>query len=1163
MPKYPIQSVVILLLLVGSVVLSPVIGDRPATKRPARFPKTKASLNATPAPHPAARSSLPPPISPARKSSASAAPLAGVPALPSLHGADRLGAYRRWQAMTAGLGATAASAPVWIPKGPQSEANVGGSGTGFVASGRVTAIAITPNSQTVYIGSAGGGVWRLDPAQPWKPLTDSQPSLSIGALAIDPSNSNTIYAATGEQNNSGDEYLGVGILKSVDRGATWTVLGNSVFNNHTVGAIAVSPANPNLLLAGSRIGVYRSVDAGVTWQRVQPANAVSETTADSVLFDPTTPTTAYASMGGTSTSTQTGVYVSTDSGATWRPINGSGAIALPVASAGRITLVLGPPSSPGLYAGVSQYSNTTQSTPANPVDQEPFLGLYKSTDQGNNWSLISGPAYCKAVDIRSQCDYNNVFAIQPTTNGVPGMMLGGGINLSISLDNGSTWSDVLAPNSSAVAVHSDQHAIVFSPDGSTVYVGNDGGIWSASISGNNLTWADLNPTLTLAQFYPGLSINPNSLNISYGGTQDNNVLAYSGQLQWTSVTGDDGAATAIDPTNPSTVYASLAATDITNPIYKSTDGIHFYASDPATNTSYSSGIDTNSLPFPNFLTIDSNMPSTLYFTGKTMVYRSSNSAGSWTAISGNLTLNAIDLAFTENDQLCHIAVAPTSPHTVYASSCYGAVWAFTQTALSTDLQWIPISAGVPQNMMTYRMTHVIPDPKTSGLLYVTMSQPGTGRVFSTQNHGQTWTDLTNNLPDVEATDLVVDPDIPNTLYVATTMGVYWSNNGGLVWSALGAGLPNSPVTSLVLHQASRTLRAATHGRGVWDLSIPTTANPIPLVTSISPTQIGLNSSPTLTVTGQNFIADSVVLCNGSQLPTTFVCATQLRAPLASCGTVTDSLLEVAVFTPAPSGGQSPEYFLKVGPTAAIFPTGIVNGASFSGYALAPGSIATMFGANFSANSGPPQLSIPLPLNVYGTAVTITDSTSSQPEPVRAYYVSPGQVNFQVPWDVPTSGDGSFVVSNNGVTGPPVTKSFAPFAPGIFVLSAGAPAITFANSLTLPQAISQASAGFATASAKAGDALSIYCTGLGAVSNQPSYGDVSPGPPNLATTMINPTVLIGGQRAQVLYSGLAPGFVGLYQINVVVPEGLPSGSSVSLLITDGVDVRSNTVFIAVQ
>jgi uncharacterized protein (TIGR03437 family) len=1116
---------------------------------------------------------IPPVTRGARKVAVSAPPNSkNLSALEGL-APTRIDAYRRWQQMTEGFNASAApAAPMWVSMGPQSESGVriGGTAT-YICSGRVTAIALVPGSQTVYIGAAGGGVWRLDPGQPsWKPLTDSQPSLSIGALAVDPSNPNTIYAGTGEQNNSGDEYLGVGVLKSTDGGDTWTLLGSSILSNHRIGAIAVSPFDSNVVILGSSVGVYRSPDGGMTWKRVLPSIA-AQTTADSVVFDSSNNGVVYASIGGTQDITQNsqvGVYMSMDSGVTWASINGSGASALPVANAGRITLVLGPPSTPGLFAGVSQYESTAQSTPDNPIDAEPFIGLYEFV-QGNTWKALAtgGNAYCAPSDDRSQCDYNNVFAIQPTSNGKPGIMLGGGINLRMSTD-GINWSNVTMPGSTDVAVHSDQHAIAFSSDGSTVYVGNDGGVWSGAISGTNINWMNLNATLTLAQFYPGLSINPMNINMSYGGTQDNNVLAFSGPLQWNSVTDDDGGATAIGSATPTsaTVYATVGATDVESVIYKSTDGVNFSDVDPNTTISYTAGIDTDSLPYPNFLTIDPNNASILYFTGKTQIYQTTSGAVSigganpWVPMSPNpFTLDGT------SDEFAHIGVAPTDSQTVYAASRDGAVYV-THNALSPSPSWAPIGAGLPVNSTSYLMTHVIPDPKTPGLLYVTYSQPSTGRVFSTQNDGQTWSDLTNNLPNVEVTDLVVDPVIPNTLYVATTMGVYWSNTGGQFWSVLGAGLPNSPVTSLVLHSAaSRTLRAGTHGRGVWDLPIPTTANLMPLLTSVMPAQVSLSSNATLTLTGQNFTSGSVVLCNSAALQTAYVSATQLTAPAGSCGTTSDSLLHVAVFTPGPGGGQSPNSFVKVGPAPAIFPGGIVNGASFSGYALSPGAIATIFGADFNSSSGPAQITVPLPTYVNGTTATLSDSALAEPEPLASFYVSPGQINLQVPWDVlasgASSGNASLVVSNNEVQSLSVNEPLASFAPGIFLLPpTKAPAITFANSLTLPVTPSQAPPGYVTASAKAGDALSIYCTGLGAVSNQPAYGSVASG---LASTMTTPTVLIGGQPAQLLYSGLAPGYVGLYQVNVVVPTGVPGGPAVSLVITDGVDARSNTVFIAVQ
>src|SRR5579872_647399 len=173
----------------------------------------------------------------------------------------------------------------WTLIGPKPT----GGGTNNITAGRINAIAIDPrDNNTVYIGAAEGGVWKTtDGGATWTPLTDDQPSLANGAIVLDPNNPDTVYVGTGEENFAQDSYYGAGILKSTDAGNTWTNM-QRPFLQATIGALAIRPADSNVLLCSSKLGIYRSSDGAATWISVLAG------TGTSVLFDPTNGNIAYA-----------------------------------------------------------------------------------------------------------------------------------------------------------------------------------------------------------------------------------------------------------------------------------------------------------------------------------------------------------------------------------------------------------------------------------------------------------------------------------------------------------------------------------------------------------------------------------------------------------------------------------------------------------------------------------------------------------------------------------------------------------------------------------------------------------------------------------------------------------------------------------------------------
>jgi uncharacterized protein (TIGR03437 family) len=234
--------------------------------------------------------------------------------------------------------------------------------------------------------------------------------------------------------------------------------------------------------------------------------------------------------------------------------------------------------------------------------------------------------------------------------------------------------------------------------------------------------------------------------------------------------------------------------------------------------------------------------------------------------------------------------------------------------------------------------------------------------------------------------------------------------------------------------------------------------------------------------------------------------------------------------------------------------GVVNGASFSQQALAAGSIASVFGANL-ASSAAGARELPLAKSLAGVTVLVGGI------PAPLFYVSPGQINFQVPWELQGQTATSVVVSTDGIPSPAETISLALYSPGIFTLNPrGQGAIVIASTGEVAAA-SGSIPGLASRPARRGEYLSAYCTGLGPVTNPPASGRASASSP-LSTTSATASMTIGGVPAAVSFSGLTPGFVGLYQVNVQVAPNATTGSAVPAMLTIG-GANSNTVTIAIQ
>jgi photosystem II stability/assembly factor-like uncharacterized protein len=648
---------------------------------------------------------------------------------------------------------------------------------------------------------------------------------------------------------------------------------------------------------------------------------------------------------------------STDGGQTWKTSAGSGASALPSTNVGRIALAMAPSNSSILYAAIANNSTSN------------LLGLYKSTDAGAAWTqLSSAPDFCS-----TQCWYDIALAVSPKD---PNFVVAGGVYtyhpggsaVATSSDGGHTWVD------QSSGLHPDTHALAFTPDGATLYTGSDGGVWkTTNPTANVIPWTGLNNTLAITEFYPGISMDQGNVNHTYIGTQDNGSERYSGSLGWPEVACGDGGPTIIDYANTSTIYANCIELTLS----KSTN-------DGSSWSSVTTGFDTNDrTAWVPPLAIDPEHHETLYF-GTYRAYQTKNGGSSWNAISGDLT-NPTNS--NHNGTLSTIAVAPSDPNFVYTGSDDAEI-EVTRNALSTAATWKSVTgSSLPNRSVSW----IAVDPASASTAYAGFNgfsgfnNDNLGHIFKTTNAGSTWTDISSDLPNTPVDAILVDPDDPDILLIGTDIGAFYTTTGGASWSRLGEGLPNVVVTGLGLHEGSRTLRASTHGRSVWDLNVATLL-PVPTVSSISPGKLTANAkSAPLTVTGYQFNSKSVVVWNGSTIPTTHVSSTELKATVPAADLTRGGTVKVAVMNG--SGGK----------LSNLFSVTVDNPAP---------KIADLSPAKVGHGAAA------LKLTIAGSGFVKTSAVRWNGKELTAAYVSPEKLTASVPAsDLKTSGTAKVTVTN--------------------------------------------------------------------------------------------------------------------------------------------------------
>ena len=454
-------------------------------------------------------------------------------------------------------------------------------------------------------------------------------------------------------------------------------------------------------------------------------------------------------------------------------------------------------------------------------------------------------------------------------------------------------------------------------------------------------------------------------------------------------------------------------------------------------------------------------------------------------------------------------------------------------------------------------------------LYVTIPSGGfigafTGLEVLDSTTGAFIAQIPSGQPSVAPPGL--DASAESVVVNAATHHVFFGDAGngtvtvvdGLTNTALATLVPGTRAQGLAVDAASGAVYVSNMLDGtisaISDQFCSASALP-PSISQLSPSSATAGGPAfTLTVTGSNFVPGTVVRWNGSSRPTTYVSSTQLQTVISANDIARPGSVLVSVATP--EGATSNALAFTISSTLApiVNPGGIVN-AGAAGSPSAPGSIGSLYGANF-ASSIILADTVPLPTSLGGVSVQINGISAP------LYAVSSTQINFQFPWELLGTTQATVVVSVNGVKSPPQTVMIAPVGPAIFTLNSQGTGQGIIQIASTPAFAAPAGSipGVQTRPARKDEYLTIYCNGLGDVTNRPVTG--APALSNPLSTTLKPTVSIGGISAPVSFSGLVPNLVGIYQVNVQVPDNAPTGNAVPLVITAG-GVASNTVTVAIQ
>ena len=676
--------------------------------------------------------------------------------------------------------------------------------------GRAEAVAgVAGNPSVFYFGAVAGGVWKTtDAGLTWKPLFQHQAVSSIGAIAVDPQDPSVIYVGTGEEALRGDISDGDGMYKSVDGGATWTHIG--LKDTRHIAKILIDPHDPNMIFVAAighafgpneERGVFRSTDAGKTWQKVLYKD--DKTGAVDLTFGATNSHVLYAALyqelrtpwGFTSGGPGSGIYKSTDGGTTWKQLEGHG---LPSGVLGRIGIAVGADGQ-RVYALIEAKKG----------------GLYRSDDAGAKWHFVTGDHRFR----QRAWYFTNIYADPKSTDTLYILNTG----MYRSTDGGQTFQMINAP-------HGDRHDLWIDPTDTTRMIEADDG--GATISEDNgRTWSTENNQPT-AEFYH-VATDQRFNYYVYGAQQDNSTVAIASRTDsgaitdkdWYDVGGGESGFVVPDPKNPNIVYAGSYDGLITR--YNKANGQEQDISAWPLNP-MGSGAAALKYRFQWTAPIAmSPFDSNTIYHGAQVLFKSTDQGQNWTVISPDLT---------RNDKSKQVSSGGPLTQDNTSVEYYDTIFAVAESPLTRGLIWVGSDDGLvhvtrdggkawsdvtPKDLPGWsRIDLIDPSPHAAGTAYLAADRSRWDDfrpyLYKTNDYGKTWTKITNGLPDNVFTHAIrEDTKRKGLLFAGTETGIYVSFNDGAQWQSLQLNLPTVPVHDMTIH--GNDLIVATHGRAFWSL----------------------------------------------------------------------------------------------------------------------------------------------------------------------------------------------------------------------------------------------------------------------------------------------------------------------------------------------------------
>jgi photosystem II stability/assembly factor-like uncharacterized protein len=662
------------------------------------------------------------------------------------------------------------AAIVWQCLGPNGIPNGQTYGTGpgasVTVSGRVAAIAVDPsNPAHLLIGSAAGGIWEThDGGGSWAPRTDGQPTLAIGALAFDPSDASTVYAGTGE-GNSEYFHLGQGILVSKDGGTTWDVTAQNVFAGVGFYRLVVDPLDGQRLIVATTGGGALSTDGGDTWSLLHQGM----TWDVSLAYHGDEPEILLAAPDGLFGARGQDAPAALD-------LPGLG----PLDQDQERMAVAHVPSDPGqvfVFAASQGKAFLFHRAAADGVFEQIELPSFSVGDYVDDVFSVGQASYDWCLAVPSGGD-DTVYL--------------GAIELVRGVRSGGQWdwTDISSRLESGDSIHPDQHAMAFDPqDPAVLYAGNDGGIFRSPDRGES--WQALNDGLGTSEV-EYLAQRPDEATWLLAGLQDDGTVRREAATSWTQVGLGDGGDCGTNMARPDTCFHSYYYMYMERSDHRGDADSWQNVTPPG---------DTPQLLKLFYPPVEVN--GDVVVKAGQIVYLSRDSGASWKKVplaqppSGRPSVAS--------------ALAIPAPDTVFVGTIRGEV---------LRLHWANGSWSAPAALTKPRdgwISDLLVETADPQRFWATFSNPGA--VFRSDDAGQSWTDVTNNLPSIPVNAVVTDPANRDRVWVACDVGVFESVNAGGSWSVFGTGLPNALAVDLLFYEQDRLLRVATRSRGVWETAV--------------------------------------------------------------------------------------------------------------------------------------------------------------------------------------------------------------------------------------------------------------------------------------------------------------------------------------------------------